>query len=915
MSLLKRKGDRLGRVNLRAILIVPFVLQIFAAVGLTGYLSFKNGQQAVTDLADQLMSKTNQLVAQHLNDYLQSAYQLNDINANAIEQGSFQPLELVKIGKFFWSQLDSFDVGFINYSLVTGEFAGAGYVDDDRPLVAEYSPNTDGKLHHYFRDQQDNWTKKTADYVVAPHEEGWYSESVKQDKSVWSQVYLWSGKSGIMALAAGRPLYDESDRLIGAVGVDLILSDIGEFLQSIEVSPSGRIILLERNGQIIASSSSEKPYKIVDDNAERLNILDSEDPTLKQTAQYLKGEFGELSQIDRPLAAEFLLDGDRQFLRVVPFQDEKGIDWLVAIVVPESDFMAQINANTRTTILLCLGALVVATLLGFYTSRWITRPIFNLQQASKAIASGDLDREVKGQGIRELEGLARSFTQMAAQLKTSFTQLEDRVAERTLELQQAKEEADGANQAKSEFLANMSHELRTPLNGILGYAQILGRSKTLPEKERHGINIIHQCGSHLLNLINDILDLSKIEARKLELSPKALYLPALLQGVVEICQIRAQQKGLDFHYQPDANLPMGIEADEKRLRQVLINLLGNAIKFTDGGGVTLQVKQLSASDRATQLRFAVIDTGVGIAPEHQSQLFQAFEQVGDKTRQAEGTGLGLAISNRIIQLMGGEIQVKSQLGKGSEFFFEVEFPLAQDWSRKQTLLANNIIGYEGEKRQILIVDDRWENRAIIVNLLEPLGFVVTEAENGQGGLEKLQLNLPDLIITDLAMPVMDGFAFIDRLRHDDRWQGLKVIVSSASVTEADRQRSLDSGGDDFLAKPVQVEELFNLLAQHLQLTWQSEETSIPASSEPRDTDNNTENNFVSPPLETLQQLLELAQKGRLKQLEEVAAEIGQQSDRYQSFISEILHLAKQFQIEKIENLIQARIATSDPTKV
>ena len=607
---------------------------------------------------------------------------------------------------------------------------------------------------------------------------------------------------------------------------------------------------------------------------------------------------------------------DREFLQVTPFKDKYGLDWLIVVVVPEAEFMGQINENTRMTILLCTLALALAVASGFYTSRWISQPITRLNNASKEITKGNLDQEIQPETIQELDKLGKTFNEMSDQLQASFhtlsltnLQLEQRVEERTAELAEAKEKADSANQAKSEFLAAMSHELRTPLNGILGYAQILGRSKTLPEKERHGVNIIHQCGTHLLTLINDVLDISKIEARKLELIPQPIYLPALVQGVVEISQVRAEQKSLDFYYSPDANLPGGIMADEKRLRQVLINLLGNALKFTDRGSVTLKVEPIEIHQDSTHLRFSVRDTGVGIAPGDVQKLFRAFEQVGDRTRQAEGTGLGLAISQQIVQLMGGKIKVQSQSGVGSEFSFEVALPLVTNWREQQTRVAGNILSYTGEQRRILVVDDRWENRAVIVNLLEPLGFILVEAENGQEGLDKMRETLPDLVISDLSMPVMDGFEMLKQLRRDENLQHLKVLVSSASVAQLDQQMSIEAGGDYFLAKPIHVRELFNALEKHLDLTWNYEEVAMTATSTAALASSSilSSSEIVAPAPRDLQVLLELAQEGRLKKLAEVAGQIVSQDDRYQLFIQQILNLAKQFQSEKIEQLIQQHL--------
>jgi signal transduction histidine kinase/CheY-like chemotaxis protein len=893
------------RVPLRAVLIVPFVLQIFAAVGLTGYLSLRNGQKAVNDLADQLTTEISDRIDLHLNRYLDVPKRMNQQNTALIQLAMLDMTNFESVGKHFWKQVPIYGVNYIQFGTINGEYIGAGDYGDGQVKIEEIPLGKPGITYKYDVDSQGNRTRLVDRGEFEPRKEPWYLIPRDTRKPGWGKIYNWETNPEIMSIPAAQPVFDRQGNFIGAMGIDINLATVSNFLNSLKIGRSGKAFILERSGLLVATSIKERPYRLLNNEAERLRAEAAQDKTTQATALYLKQHFQDLSTVQTDTLRVTNIDGQRHYIKISPWKDDLGLDWLVVLAIPESDFMAQIHANTRTTLLFCLGALGLAILLGIYTSRWIARPILKLQQASEAIATGDLDRPVDVKGIRELQGLARSFNQMAAQLKSSFTELEDRVAARTIKLKQAKEMADSANQAKSEFLANMSHELRTPLNGILGYAQILGRSKALPDKERHGVNVIHQCGTHLLTLINDILDLSKIEARKLELSPQAIHFPSFLQGVVEICQIRAEQKGIEFYYEPDLDLPVGITADEKRLRQVLINLLGNAIKFTDQGSVTLRVERIAIDpDQTVQLRFGVADTGVGIAPADLTKLFQAFEQVGEQSRKTEGTGLGLTISQQIVQLMGGQIQVKSQAGVGSDFSFEVPVSFAIDWQQQQTAAVGNIVGYEGAPRHILVVDDRWENRAVLLNLLEPLGFSLEEAQHGQAALAQMQQRHPDLVITDLSMPVMDGFTMLRQLRADPVLRSLKVIVSSASVAQLDQQMSLDAGGDDFLAKPVQAEELFRLLGQHLDLTWKYEETPSTAQIQPTE--------LIPPPLSELQAWLELVQEGRLKKLIAIAEQFGQDNsgeasaepNRYQPFVQQVLQLAKQFQSEQLEQFLQ-----------
>lgn len=729
-----------------------------------------------------------------------------------------------------------------------------------------------------------------------------------------------------MSISSSYPVYDQNKNIIGVLSIDHLLSQISDFLNNLKVSKSSKVFILERNGLLVASSASELPYATVQGKAQRLNTISSQDPLIQATAQYLQTQFGNFQVIKDTQEIEFNLKGERQFVQVTPWRDELGIDWLVVVVVPETDFMDRINANNRTTILLCLWALVIATGLGIYTSHWVVKPILRLSEASRAIAAGNLNQTVDVIVIKELSVLAEAFNGMAGQLRQSFTfleqtneELEKRVEKRTTELKIAKEAADAANQAKSEFLTNMSHELRTPLNGILGYAQILKEDQSTTPKQQDGLGIIYQCGSHLLMLINDILDISKIEARKLELYPTDLQLLPFLQGVKEICCLKAEQKEINFTYQILNPLPLAVNADEKRLRQVLINLLGNAIKFTHEGSVIFKVGVVTdlpklpptansepiANEKQPiiyKIRFQIEDSGVGMTPEQLEKIFLPFEQVGDNALKVEGTGLGLAISHKIIEIMGGEIKVESTYGKGSTFWFDLDLPEATTKTELASFKCRQtVVGYSGKKQKILIVDDRWQNRSVIINMLEPIGFEMIEAENGQAALEKVEEAQPNLVITDLTMPVMNGFEMTQRLRSSEAFKNLIIIASSASVFSFTRQQSWDAGCNDFIPKPVQSEELLQQLKKYLNLKWiyqvKPEVTNLTEKL-PSSIDE-----MLIPPQSELSNLLKAAKSGYILDIQAEANRIKQAEPKYTAFADKVIELAQAFEDEAIVSLI------------
>jgi len=867
-SLTHRRSSRepasRAQIGLRSFLVGALFLVLLPIVGISGWIAYRNAGNA----ADELTANAAQTLAERVHDRVATFFEVPKrvvaFNVEQVRAGLLDTDNRQRMMQNFLLQIRQQPLlTFISVGMADGEYYAGSRppLGGDKGLRLLHARIAEQRIMHIYR--VDDAARPTSlvgrsngqfDARTRP----WFEAARQSGHMAWYPAYRYAindtqGAYDTMGIGMSAPLRDAAGRFVGVTTADVALSQLSTLLRELADEGSGSAFLIDSEGRLLASSSRQPIFRQDNTGTVRLPLADSADPMLRAAGEVMQRQ-------PQPEGSAFFPVGEARHLvdwhRIVL---ENGPVLSIGVILPQSRFDTTTEDILRNLAYLGLVIALFGIVVGLLASDWVSRPLARLARKAARMAAGDWQTEMpQDTPIREVRTLSAALADMARQLQRHTEDLERQASElrsgnerlqsevaerqkseariqalnndletvnRTLVL--AKEAADSANRAKSAFLANMSHELRTPMHGIMGMVSLV-RARTSEPKQQHQLDRAMEAAGRLLLILNEILDLSKIEADRLTLDRIEFQLAPVLDNVASLLAQRASEKGLRFEIRPlPANAAGTFIGDALRLGQVLINLAGNAVKFTERGAVEVITELLDDSPDAALLRFTVSDTGIGIAPDAWPRLFTAFEQADNSTtRRYGGTGLGLAISKRLVTMMGGEIDVDSRPGIGSSFWFTVRLGRAAHAPAVPTSSATD---HEAQLRQhhagarVLLAEDEPINQEVTRDLLEQVALAVDLAENGEAAVALANTRRYDLILMDMQMPVLDGLTATRAIRAAGANRQTPILAMTANAFAEDRQRCLAAGMNDHIGKPVDPDLLYERLLYWLSANKKAED--------------------------------------------------------------------------------------------
>ena len=847
-----------GRIGLRAFLFGAMILVLLPIVVVSGWISLRNAEQSSERFAQASAAALVERIHDRVAAFFDVPRRIVTYNVEQARAGLLSDARRDELMQAFLLQIRQQPLlTFISIGLADGEYYAGSRppLGTDKSLRLIHARRAEKRAMHIFRVDDAGRpaslvSKANRDFDARTRP--WYKAALEAGVPAWYPAYSYvindsAGAYDTMGIGLSAPLHDPQGRFIGVATADVALSQLSAFLRELTAGSSAIAFIAERSGELLASSDQDAIYRVDDGRTVRFQVAESRNAVVRAAGAALERQAGQAEG-----SASFSTGGEDYLLdwrsHVVP----QGPQLTIGVILPKAHFDAEIGGSLRNIAYLVLIVTVFAFFIGLFATDWVARPLVRLSRAAARLAAGEWRVDaVRNSPIREVATLFDATRHMAGQLRAHTENLERQAADlrRTNDRLQAeiaerarsearvqalndeleaanrtllvaKEAAEAASRAKSSFLANMSHELRTPMNAIMGMLA-LARRRVADARAVEQLDKAKAGADHLLLVLNDILDISKIEAERFELDETDFTLAGVLDGVVGLLGQKAADKGVPLHLDVPADLAAtGLRGDPLRLRQVLLNLTGNAIKFAERGRVEIRVRRLDAGEAGLLLRFEVEDQGIGIEPAVRQRLFNAFEQADNSfTRKYGGTGLGLAISKRLVQLMGGEIGVDSEPGQGSVFWFTVRLTRAATpaggggEAPEDSAEARLRRAFPGAR--ILLVEDEPINQEVSRQLLEEAGLAVEVAADGVEALECARAEAYDLILMDMQMPRLNGLDAAQAIRADTPNRDTPILAMTANAFDEDRRACFAAGMDDHVGKPIDPEVLFEAVLKWL----------------------------------------------------------------------------------------------------